>query len=183
MDKFYFKEKLDRSWLVQRLNAPQVFHEKLGIQDNPFSFGGGLKNGGISKEGMDAIRNIFSFDYMGSSEFEWGIVPSCLSFLIENREKIITGSLVIKEGKPTVYYLCHKAHAKDIQEHIKTLAAGNYRSKEFINLDIHFQKEPPKWGLETVGWLDCSNGFMFFVDKDMWEKTLQLLGINETPSK
>ena len=37
-----------------------------------------MRNGGLSNEAMDLIRGIWSFDYMGASEFEWGAIPKAL---------------------------------------------------------------------------------------------------------
>lgn len=59
-------KELKQTYLVQRLNRPTNGY------DNPFSFGGGLKNGGLSEDAMKLLRPIFSFDYMGSAEFEFG---------------------------------------------------------------------------------------------------------------
>jgi len=50
------------TYLVQRLNKPV---SNTGME--MFSFGGGLKNGGLSGDAMKLLRPIFSFDYMGSS--------------------------------------------------------------------------------------------------------------------
>lgn len=174
-DKLNFAPKLRDSWLVQRLEQPRQGKGPLAAIANAFSFGGGLLNGGISKEGMAMLKEIFSFDYMGSSEFEWGIVPSCLSFLAENREDVVSGSVVVAEGKPTVYYLCHKSHADEVPKRIKLLAVNPPHAKEDVGLVDHFVTK--KYPTRAVGWLDCSNGFMFFVDKEMFEKTRDLFGV------
>jgi hypothetical protein len=65
------------SYLIQRLEEP--WGGMAQFKDNPFSFGGGLRNGGLSQEAMDLIRGIWSFDYMGSAEFEFGAVPEALN--------------------------------------------------------------------------------------------------------
>ena len=57
-----------RPYLIQRL-------EKSKNYVNPFSFGGGLVNGGLSKDAMSLLKPIFSFDYMGSAEFDFGVLP------------------------------------------------------------------------------------------------------------
>ena len=51
---------MDRSWLIQRLNKPREYEGKLKGLENAFSFGGGLVNGGLSKEAMELLN----FDYM-----------------------------------------------------------------------------------------------------------------------
>jgi hypothetical protein len=179
MDELDFNPKLRNSWLVQRLDAPpKNMDGPLAGLDNIFSFGGGLINGGLSKEAMNLLRNVFSFDYMGSSEFEWGIVPSCLSFLAVNRDKLKCGEVGIKKDKPPVYYLCHPDHELEVKARIKLLATKPPYAKEHIGLDAWYVEPKPRWMNErTKGWLDCSNGFMFFIDKEMWGKTCQLFGV------
>lgn len=176
MDKLDFKPKLRTSYLVQRLEKPISGSGLLADLASAFSFGGGLVNGGIPKEGMAIIKKIFSFDYMGSAEFEWGIVPSCLSFIVEHHKDFVSGSVVVEEGKPTVYYLCHKSHADQVPDRIKLLATNPPRSKEHIGLKDHFVIT--RYSSRAFGWLDCSNGFMFFVDVEMFDKTRNLFGID-----
>ncbi len=54
------------SWLIQRLKPAYPGLVQLWV-DNPFAFGGGLRNGGLSGEAMNLLRGIFSFDYMGAA--------------------------------------------------------------------------------------------------------------------
>jgi hypothetical protein len=68
------------SYLIQRLHKPESWRIKGKVLDNAFSFGGGLKNGGLTTKALDLLRDIFSFDYMCAAEFEFGAVPAALSF-------------------------------------------------------------------------------------------------------
>ena len=82
------------SWLIQRLNKPYG-ENPFGLKDNPFAFGGGLVNGGLSHEAMDILRGIFSFDYMGAAEFEFGAVPKALQTIAANAGNMIAFSFNI----------------------------------------------------------------------------------------
>lgn len=66
-------------YLIQRLQKPFPANAG-GLKNlvNAFSFGGGLVNGGLSKDAMSLLSSICRFDYMGSAEFEWGAVPKTL---------------------------------------------------------------------------------------------------------
>ena len=33
------------------------------------------------------------------------------------------------------------------------------------------------WDRDVCGWLELDNGFMFFIDEEMWEETIDLLGV------
>ena len=179
--KLELKKEMEESWLIQRLQKPNIWKVDGKEIDNPWSFGGGLKNGGISDKVMELIRHIFSFDYMGSSEFEWGTVPQALSFLAKQalEDNLIKGT--IEEGKnQKIYYLCPKEYEEEVRNRINGLLEDEYvfRLKERCGLKDYF-KVKDEWHTRTVGWLELDNGFMFFVDKEIFEKTCDLFCINK----
>jgi hypothetical protein len=142
--------ELRRSWLVQRLNTPHT-----GVwgkdKDNPFAFGGGLRNGGLSDTAMDLIRGIFSFDYMGAAEFEFGAVPTALDGLAKAHKQLVADTLTIPladvartwhdkstgdpDGDALVYVLARAEHLDDVKQRITDIAAGNYQLKESTHLN------------------------------------------------
>lgn len=61
-------------FLIQRLVEPRKDANPI-IGSNPFVFGGGLKNGGLSDEATKLLDPLFGYDYMGSAEFEFGALP------------------------------------------------------------------------------------------------------------
>ena len=88
--------ELRSTYLVQRLKKPYK-----GNADNPFNFGGGLLRGGMNEEAYRALNQIFTFDYMGSAEFEFGAVPKAIDVIAEGFAKGdgVTGKIEI-EGVP-----------------------------------------------------------------------------------
>ena len=68
-------------YYVQRLKKPTG-------AVNPFSFGGGLINGGLHPAAIEMLKNVFSFDYMGAAEFEWGAVPTAIKALFSDETTI-----------------------------------------------------------------------------------------------
>jgi len=143
--------------LIQRLCAPKNF-------DNPFSFGGGYVNGGLSEEAMNLLRPIFSFDYMGSAEFEWGALPKAF-------EKIANSELTSGKFK-NVFYICQKDFVGIVEKIIIGLLEDEYKMnlKEFCGLKNSLEQENPK----IRGWIELDEDFMFFVDEEMFNKTLSL---------
>ena len=90
-DKMKSKREQDRDCkasLVQRL-IPRPDSGML----NPFAFGGGLVQGGLSKAALNALP--FRFDYMGAAEYEWGAVPECLYTMAENSADLVTSTILI----------------------------------------------------------------------------------------
>lgn len=189
---------MNDTYLIQRLRKP--YGSKSIFGSNPFSFGGGLRNGGLSDEAMDLLKEVFSFDYMGAAEFEFGAVPKALQLIAKNAGNYEAFSFTfplskVKQGwrdksteKPTgdviIYVICNKADSKEVTARIKLNAsnAGGGNSSAGRNL-----KEPTllsntlrpdgDWDPGMLGWLELDNGFFFFTDKEMWEKTAELFGV------
>ncbi len=172
-------EVMGQSHLVQRLKKPVGY-------SNPYSFGGGLKNGGVKEDAMKKMGEIFSFDYMGAAEFEYGKLPEILSKILNNNSDFIRGSMKTcwktvpwrtreeLTGNAEIYYLCHKNQEKEVKKRIAGWAMGNNVSghtKCSVCLDSNFDD-----GYYS-GWLELDNGFFFFVDKPMWEQTSKLFEI------
>ena len=179
--------ELRRSWLVQRLTQPR----NVGIPgDNPFSFGGGLRNGGLSDEAMGLLRDVFSFDYMGAAEFEFGAVPEALSAIAKASLVAFSFTVPLAEvpaswrdksgtkpdGEGTIYVLCPVGWEAECEARIGEWARGTEDLKEGTRLTGTLRPYED-WDAKTCGWLEISNGFMFFTDAVMWEKSCALFGV------
>lgn len=188
-----------RSWLVQRLKEPRNLppgHQLAPLLE-VFSFGGGLKNGGLSDEAMALVREVWSFDYMGAAEFEFGAVPEALSRIAKGQPA--ASSFVIPlaevaanwrskdkttpEGDATIYVLAPKGWEDEIERRVRAWAADShddeFRLKEPTRLSDAL-RPVEEWDSETCGWLEISNGFLFFSSREMWEKACALFGVDVT---
>ena len=173
-DKLMLRPKMVESYLIQRLHKPSNWNVAGKVIDNPFSFGGGLVNGGLSKDAMGLLRGIFSFDYMGSAEFEWGAVPAALAFLAEQAS---AGTLVAgKEGD--VFYVSPVAYEADVKKRIAALRENEYawQKKEHCGLKDYFESKK-EYAKANVGWLELDNGYVFFADKPMFDGFCRLFGV------
>lgn len=197
--------QLERSYLIQRLSkpfpkAPEGSPLAL-LGDNPFAFGGGLRNGGLSDNAMDLIRDIFRFDYMGASEFEWGAVPKALqkiaqmaeagvltAFTIEIPYEAIEKPFRYKGDLPTgmvarAYVLCAEPWKDEVERRIRYYAANAYgKSLDYRLLEITMLNNAlipqDERDSDRCGWLELDNGYMFFTDETMWAKTCDLFGVS-----
>lgn len=163
------QKELNDTWLVQRLLKPLNSNH-----DNPFAFGGGLKNGGLSENVMKLLRPIFSFDYMGSAEFEFGVVPKAFQHIVKNIKDYGTWGINLN-SKP-LYVIGYKSATREITERIQELAKNKIHCKEYTGIDhalelYEYQKGQP---CNYIGWLELDNNFLFFIDKDAFEKTASL---------
>jgi hypothetical protein len=185
---------MHRSHLVQRLKKPFPNDSPMARLADTLAFGGGLRNGGLSAEAMGLLGDIFRFDYMGGSEFEWGAVPEALQHIAKNVKKYkafqftIPLACVAKDfrdksteeptGYATIYVICDKSHVTEVGERIVHWAANPYGGelKETTHLS-NTLRPVHEWDTDVQGWLELDNGFFFFTDRDMWEKTAQLFGM------
>lgn len=177
---------MERSWLVQRLRKPQG-------STNPFAFGGGLKNGGLRDEAMEMLRGIFSFDYMGAAEFEFGELPKALSRIAKDVKHYRTATMTVPlaevpkdwrdkdeeepEGEATIYVIAHKAHLDEATDRIDVWARSHTNDlKEQPRLSSALRPYR-EWDRDICGWLELNNGFFFFTNEEMFLKTADLFGI------
>jgi hypothetical protein len=130
---------------------------------------------------------------MGSAEFEWGAVPAALQFLAEQRfaDKLIANSINVtlnSDEKNIVYYVCPVQYEIDVIKRIKELRMvggyGNLKStiqlKEHCGLKEWFDEKDPrraKYAKENIGWLELDNGFIFFTDKEVFDKFCLLFDV------
>lgn len=188
--------KIQTPYLIQRLKRPfkQTDDEKGKLMQSlqsAFSFGGGLKNGGLTDEAMKLLRDIWRYDYMGSSEFEWGAVPKSLQQVTELRKqnKLVKFDIQVSAkvrdfhsdkyltGTKTVYVVCHVDFKDEIEKYINQLA-GNGRglhTKECVNLDSNICGM--EYHQDTVGWHDIDNHYLFFTDNEMFDNFCKLFGL------
>jgi hypothetical protein len=158
-------------YYIQRLNKPQG-------TINPFSFGGGLVNGGLSPDAMNILKSVFSFDYMGSAEFEWGAVPTALKALVNS--KLTFASKTLKDTP--VYIICPIAILEDVKDWLdKEIKGENGHTKERVGLREAVNKD--RYAGTIVGWLRieddrrCEEPFMFFTNEEMFNNTCKVFGL------
>ena len=178
---------MKRSYLVQRLMAP---HHNKGVE--AFSFGGGFVNGGLTEDAMKLLRPVFSFDYMGAAEFEFGAVPEALSSVFRNHDNYKTFSINVKTvrgNSADVYVIALDEWRDEITERLnewaKSGCSQKHGTKEGVNLNLAiddtwpFNDEPISESIRPHGWLELNNGYFFFTDNEMFEKVCQLFEIKE----
>ena len=176
--------KMRRSHLIQRLETPW---ELLNCEINPFSFGGGMKNGGFTDEAMKMLSKVTSFDYMGSAEFEFGKVPETLSSIFNSLSEFTTkkievsfkaqkwGETEICKGKAPVWIICKKEDIEEVKERIEYYAITDYNTNQYTTKEMVFLNSSLAGHKEKLqGWLELDNGFMFFSKEEMFDNFVQL---------
>lgn len=175
------KKEINTPYLIQRLKLP---FNSSGLLE-ALSFGGGLSRGGISKEAFDIISKIWSYDYMGSAEFEWGDVPKSLDRIVRMKNIVAFDFTVTAtcydfrsnkklKNDGVVYVLCDVKFKDTIKEYISNLAkeTNEYHTKEWVGLNNSICNES-----DVVGWHDIRNDYLFFTNKEMFINFCQLIDI------
>ena len=127
------------TWLIQALNAPRkTGHFKV----NPFAFGGG--GSGLKKETAEMLEEIWSPEYMGAAEYEFGAFTEALQQIVAHKDakhlvaKVvqITGPVAAKsdncswyskgpsKAKTFVYIIGNAGHLANIVAVIDSLLNG-----------------------------------------------------------
>lgn len=166
------KQEMKRTTLIQRLNKPN------GVSAaNIFSFGGGLRNGGFSDKAMGILKDILSFDYMGSAEFEFGAIPEAFKFIADQSQNNAITSGQYKK----VYYICPKSYETGVKDVIDQLLynESGMRLQEPCDLKSALDTTDSyhKYIKDTVGWLELDNGFFMFIDEVMFKAIKKIFGI------
>lgn len=172
------KKELKNTRLVQRLIKPcEAKGKKMQLVSELFSFGGGLENGGLSDDAMSLLRPIFSFDYMGSSEFEWGAIPKFFQRTAENVN--LFSGWEIEINKTPIFVIGQIELQKQIEKRIKELAKNKCWLKEFSLFDVAvgLNKYAKKKDCKTIGWLELDNTFAFFVDEEAFNAMIKFFGV------
>lgn len=172
-----------------------------------FSFGGG--GSGLSEEAWGVLTPVFSFEYMGAAEYEFGSLPRALFWMTAPGDVVsfkftLSGKKIaphwrrrhehqmarLKEigaahlrlekvarakkpdwGIPDqeIGVICREPHREEIKDRIIKLAAGKLHVRDATHLDLALDPQEER-DRETCGWIEIDNGYMFFLDLDMWQK-------------
>lgn len=184
-------ETTKHTWLIQRLEQPYG-DTPTGAALNSMAFGGG--GSGLSRDAMRMLSGVFSFDYMGAAEFEFGALPKSLAPFARDAKSLVAFTLTLgpkeyadsfarrwkkKGGKKLareVYVLCRGDDREYAESIIRSCALNKKDLKEPSRLEDALDRIDGE-ECRTCGWYELNNGFFFFTDRAMWERTCALFGV------
>lgn len=186
--------------LIQRVKKPRKpFRNKDGkVVENPFVFGVG--GSGLSSNAVELLAPVFSFDYMGAAEYEFGAVQRALqtmaNYAKHGKMELVTITVNRKGIKPRypsknsvsreektaeVYVIGNKDHRDEIRARVELLvtdellASSNSKKSPEVYLRDYFGlgqylKYVPEYDDATLGGLELDNGFFITADQEMAQK-------------
>lgn len=161
-----------RSWIVQRLNKPTKIFNPYG---NTIDFN--------DKDSINRVAKVFSTDYMGAFEYEYGTLGQSMSRMYEN----ITTLIEYKNSD----FNCYIVFMTDSDWSVGKIKSQEQLVKCFIDENYHkgmngedvakndygsfYERVNGKWyNKELMGWYDLQNDFAWFIDKKMAKEFLKL---------
>ena len=106
------------------------------------------------------VHELLKFDYMGSSEFEFGAIPECFRRFHKKLDKCSIHEVDIGEGefKKTVYVLATPEEFKAYVPYLQQMAEDKLYCKEYTGFGQHF-RAPRSFdrAAKTTFWLDIAN--------------------------
>jgi len=130
-------DTIDRPWLIQRGSFRKV-----------------------EEKDITGIDSLISFDYMGSSEFEWGALHHSLMRMSTQWDKFIVFQIdEIKDADGQyLQVLCRESQKDDIKKAILFMAEGKLDLKERAGLKEYLNCES-EWSMRTDHWWDVTEDF------------------------
>lgn len=119
---------------------------------------------GIPQEALSELFKIANFDYMGSTNFELGVIGKSLRKICENRPAYKLHEKVIKGKK--FFILIQIDRLNKYCDLIEAWSVDNYHD-EYHGLKDVFNGNMTR-GIQ--GWLDISDDVIFFTNEDMAKK-------------
>ena len=111
-----------------------------------------------------------------------GAVPAALNFLLKQSaaNNTVSKSFDVSEDNSghIVYYICPKPYDADVQKRIVELYKDNphIELKEHCGLhEYFFPGRFPEYSKKNQGWIELDNGFIFFVNEQMYKAFDSLL--------
>jgi hypothetical protein len=138
-----------------------------------FSFGGGLKNGGLSEEAMEILNPIMRFDYMGSAEFEFGALPEALNKMLQTGfSRFLIKDVEAENKKADLHLFCNLEIKEEMESRLRAIAKDKLDLKEpaRINKMIEAYGDPegthPRFVEDLIGGIELDNGAIYFIHQE-----------------
>lgn len=112
------------------------------------------------KKGIDRI---LQFDYMGSSEFEWGALPTSLKRIRKDLDCYILSTIQIDSQTVSIFFNNKTISKEEIKNLIGGLYERKFRLKEYCDFakGCTFKR--------NNFWWDLDNDFMFWLHNPTFE--------------
>lgn len=172
--KLTLRKTPKETYLIQRLNKKD-FPSQKNLDKEFVSF--------LERRDYDfkkAIKYIVNHDYMGSAEFEWGLVPEAYDFIMEQakNQNLINNAdyFDTDDIKTRIYFICPTQYEQHVHRCINDILFNKKQLKEPSELLENVKGTD--YGKKFIGWLEIDNGFMLFTDVDVFVRFCLLFNLD-----
>ncbi|MBT6995700.1 hypothetical protein HN865_01725 [Candidatus Woesearchaeota archaeon] len=155
------------SYLIQRLRDPTK-----DIRESNFKNG---SNGGISYGIFGNLSSICTFDFMNNDEFRYSVINRGIEKIIKYSSEGKGSSGIIELSSP-IHYICEKDQKRKVKGLIQRLNNNEDKLKLKEPTLLQESLENPEEA-RIKGWFELNKGFMFFLDQEMYKRTVDLFRI------
>lgn len=131
-----------------------------------------LRNG--APKDPDSFDKLYSCDYMGSAEFEFGALPDSLKEITRNLDSYrivrVEPKTAAHDGR-LLYAVCTDEQEEDLLGFVPQLVDGTLRLKELIYLKEALEEPVPA----VVAWWDVSNHWLLVLGEKTAKRTMMAL--------
>jgi len=123
-----------------------------------------IQRASFAKRDKKGIDSILRFDYMGSSEFEWGALPESLCRIRTLISDYTYLDVPIKDKVITVF--CKSLQKSDVKQYLSELSENKWHLKGYSDFNNYINSSKYSKN-NTDFWWDIENDFMF------WKKNIK----------
>ncbi len=101
----------------------------------------------------ESLNDFIKFDYMGSSEFEYGSLPKSFHKMVDSFRSIVKNKTAISDN--TIHYICLKKDEEEFLNHLDKLVKSEYMTKEYTDMEKLHKKG--NFDFDAEFWWDIEN--------------------------
>jgi hypothetical protein len=125
-----------------------------------------------NRDNKIGIDSIVHFDYMGSSEFEWGALPESLGKIRDLLNNYTYLDVAIKDKVITVF--CKDKQKSEVTQYLTELSENKWYLQEYSDFDNYINPFP-YYESRTDFWWDISNHLMFWRKNNEFESNFKTI--------
>lgn len=116
------------------------------------------------RDKVTGIDSILSFDYMGSSEFEWGALPKALRELCRVADNLHVSE--VSFGKKSLWLICPANSVLPCTKMLQLVANEKHRTKEYVGIEAYLNDDEGRHGFKNYrAWWDIDHAWLACTSK------------------
>jgi len=121
----------------------------------------------VQKAHVTGIDSILSFEYMGSSEFEWGALPKALRSLCRQADTLKVEKAPFGQGR-ALWLVCPAATRVVCLNMLAMAAKETHHTKEYVGIEAYLNGDEARHGYKDyAAWWDIDHDWIACVDKEL----------------